>query len=173
MRPIGTGTQGAVAGEEGQEILSGQQTGEQAHRGPAVAGVQQVGGFIQMRTESSDSEAAGVVQGVYGNPHGLQTGRGGPHVPAVGQASDRGGTVGDSIKNERPMGDGFVAGHGQRAGQPSGSAYGLVHKGASSTYRRSPGRRSPDRRSRSSSPPPIISRRARSPKPPRSIWPMD
>ena len=66
--------------------------------------------------------------------------------------------VGDSVQNQRTVGNRFVAGYGQRAGQSFRAADGLFHGNPPLFYPRPDCRRSP----RSSSRWPIIRRMARS-----------
>ena len=93
----GTATQRAVPGEHRQERLRRQNAGQEAHGRTAVAGVEDVGRFLESLARSPHRHGSGLQGGLELHPHGLETAHGGLDVIAAGEAGYQSLALGHAI----------------------------------------------------------------------------
>ena len=123
----GPRTQGGVAGEDGEEGLGGQQSGQQAQRGAGVGGVQYGGGLPQAgATRALDAQGAGR-RAFDAGAQGAQAADGSQAIGAGLEVVDGGLAPGDGVENGRPMTDGLVAGRLDGPAQAAGCSNRPLH----------------------------------------------
>jgi len=118
---LGSGAR-ALPGEHGEEILPGQQAGEQADAGAGVAAVDRLRRLGQPpRPLAGDLQPLGAL--VDRDAHGLHGAHGVETILPAAVAGDDGLAVGQRAQDDRAMGDGLVARHGDRAPQGPACLY--------------------------------------------------
>ena len=102
-----------VTGEDGEKILSGQQTGQQADARARVTAINDASG-LRESPKAFPMDVELIVCFVDSHSEGLQRAHGIETIFSTAIVFERALAFGQRSENERTVGDGFVAGNGNR-----------------------------------------------------------